>query len=57
LAITLEPTMQRLFTKTDLQQLYETDDHLWLEETIKLLKANRLDELDLEQLLDIHWLP
>ena len=44
--------MQRLVTKTDLQQLYETDDHLWLEETIKLLKANRVDELDVKNLIE-----
>lgn len=37
--------------KTDLQQLYETDDHLWLQETIQLLKENRLDELDVENLI------
>lgn len=43
--------MQPLSTKTDLKNLYETDDHLWLEETIKLLKANRLDELDVENLI------
>ena len=44
--------MQTLFTKADLQQLYETDDHLWLEEMIKLLRANRLDELDVENLIE-----
>lgn len=37
-------------TQTDFKQLYETDDHLWLEETIKLLKENRLEELDVENL-------
>jgi Domain of unknown function DUF29 len=44
--------MQSLFSKTNLQQIYETDEHLWLEETIKLLKANRLDELDVENLIE-----
>ena len=44
--------MQELFNKTDLQRLYEIDDHLWLEETIKLLKANRLNELDVENLIE-----
>ncbi|MGK7932643.1 MAG: DUF29 domain-containing protein [Microcystaceae cyanobacterium] len=39
-------------TKTNLKQLYETDDHRWLAETIKLLKANRLNELDVEHLID-----
>ena len=38
--------------KTDLKQLYETDDHLWLQETIKLLQTNRFDELDLENLIE-----
>ena len=37
--------------KIDLKQLYETDDHLWLQETIKLLQTNRLDELDIENLI------
>ncbi|PSF37436.1 DUF29 domain-containing protein [Aphanothece hegewaldii CCALA 016] len=41
-----------LYTKNDLKTLYEIDDHLWLEETIKLLKANRLDELDIENLIE-----
>ena len=36
---------------TNLQQIYETDDHLWLLETIKLLKQSRFDELDLENFL------
>jgi hypothetical protein len=39
-------------TQTHLKQLYETDDHLWLQETIKLLKANRLEELDVENLIE-----
>lgn len=38
--------------KTNLKQLYETDDHRWLAEMIELLKANRLDELDLENLIE-----
>jgi len=37
---------------TNLQQLYETDDYLWLLETIELLKQNRLDEVDLENLIE-----
>ncbi|MBD2141530.1 DUF29 domain-containing protein [Anabaena sp. FACHB-1250] len=37
---------------TNLQQLYETDDHLWLLETIQLLKQGRFDELDLENLIE-----
>ncbi|WP_041237685.1 DUF29 domain-containing protein [Gloeothece citriformis] len=44
--------MPKLPTRIDLKNLYETDDHLWLEETIKLLNANRLDELDVENLIE-----
>ncbi|WP_416233482.1 DUF29 domain-containing protein [Anabaena sp. UHCC 0451] len=35
-----------------LQQLYETDDHLWLLETIELLKQRRFDDLDLQNLIE-----
>ena len=41
-----------ILAKTDLKKLYEIDEHLWLEETIKVLKANRLDELDLDNLIE-----
>ncbi len=34
----------------DLKTLYEIDDSLWLEETIKLLKAKKFQALDLENL-------
>ncbi|MEH2193722.1 MAG: DUF29 domain-containing protein [Nostoc sp.] len=44
--------MQRVSPNFSLKQLYEIDDHLWLEETIKLLKANKLGELDLENLIE-----
>ena len=36
----------------NLKTLYEVDDSLWLEETIKLLKYQRFDELDLENLVE-----
>ncbi|MDJ0731798.1 MAG: DUF29 domain-containing protein [Crocosphaera sp.] len=39
-------------TKIQLKQLYETDDHLWLEGTIRLLKENCLEELDVENLIE-----
>jgi len=42
----------QIATKTDLQKLYEIDDHLWLESTIKLLKANRLELLDVKNLIE-----
>ena len=38
-------------TQSQLKILYEIDEHLWLEETIKLLKENRLHELDLDNLI------
>ncbi|ELR96366.1 DUF29 domain-containing protein [Gloeocapsa sp. PCC 73106] len=37
---------------TDLQSLYEIDSYQWLEETIKLLKSNSLDAIDLEHLIE-----
>jgi hypothetical protein len=44
--------MQRVSSNLSLKELYEIDDHLWLEETIKLLKANHLEKLDLENLIE-----
>jgi Domain of unknown function DUF29 len=41
-----------MLVKTDLKQLYEIDDHLWLEETVKLLKEKRFEELDLDNLIE-----
>jgi len=38
--------------KTDLQRLYEIDEHLWLQKNIQLLKTNRLEELDAENLIE-----
>ena len=38
--------------KTNLKELYDRDDNLWLEKTIALLKENRLNELDLENLIE-----
>lgn len=35
-----------------LKNLYETDEYLWLEETLKILKEKRLDDLDLENLIE-----
>ncbi|NEP55959.1 MAG: DUF29 domain-containing protein [Symploca sp. SIO2G7] len=39
-------------TKPTLKHLYETDEYLWLEATISLLKTNSLEELDLEHLIE-----
>ncbi|MFW9257289.1 DUF29 domain-containing protein [Nostoc sp. CALU 546] len=44
--------MQGVSSNLSLKEIYEIDDHLWLEETIKLLKANHLEELDLENLIE-----
>ena len=41
-----------VINQINLKELYEIDDNLWLEETIKLLKEKRLNELDLENLIE-----
>ena len=38
--------------KSKLTSLYEIDNEQWLEQTINLLKNNRLEELDLEHLIE-----
>ncbi len=38
--------------KTNLSQLYETDEYLWFEYTVKFLKESRFTELDLENLIE-----
>lgn len=37
---------------TNLKQLYETDENLWLEQTIELLKQKQFNQLDLENLIE-----
>jgi len=37
---------------TNLKKLYETDDSLWLEQTIELLKQKQFSQLDLENLIE-----
>jgi hypothetical protein len=39
-------------TQNQLKQLYEIDDYLWLEETIKILKTKDLQNLDIENLIE-----
>lgn len=39
-------------TKTNLNKIYQIDGYLWLEETIKILQKNRLEELDIENLIE-----
>ena len=38
--------------KINLKELYEIDDNLWLEKTVKLLKEKKFQELDLENLIE-----
>ncbi len=44
--------MMTVIDKTNLKELYEMDDYLWIQETVELLKQKRLDELDLENLIE-----
>ncbi len=37
---------------TNLKQLYETDENLWLEQTIELLKQKQFHQLDVENLIE-----
>ena len=38
--------------KTDLKEIYEVDYLQWLESTVELLKSDRFEELDLENLIE-----
>jgi len=42
----------QVLTNNNLRELYEIDDDLWLEETVKLLKEKRFQELDLDNLIE-----
>ena len=44
--------MMRVIEKINLKELYEIDDYLWIQETVKLLKETRFNELDLENLIE-----
>ncbi len=39
-------------SQSNLKELYEIDDYLWVEETIKRLKEKKFNELDLENLIE-----
>jgi hypothetical protein len=39
-------------TKINLQELYEIDDYLWIQENINLLKEKKFNELDLDNLIE-----
>ncbi len=39
-------------TLRHLQELYETDDYLWLQEIIKILVNRKLDNLDIDNLVE-----
>ena len=36
----------------NLKELYEIDDYLWIQETVKLLKEKQFNQLDLENLIE-----
>lgn len=38
--------------KASLKELYEIDEYLWIQETLKLLKEKQFDKVDLENLID-----
>lgn len=38
--------------KNDLKQLYEVDDYLQLEKTVKILRNKNFNELDVENLIE-----
>lgn len=42
----------KTLTQNELKKLYEIDEYLWLEETIKILKENRLHDLDVNNLIE-----
>jgi hypothetical protein len=42
----------KTLNQNNLKNLYGDDEHLWLEETIKLLRENCLDDLDIENLIE-----
>jgi hypothetical protein len=44
--------MSSTTTLLNLKELYEIDDHLWLKETIKVLKSGHLERLDIENLIE-----
>ncbi len=44
--------MHNITSTRDLKELYEIDENLWLETTIRLLKENDLGGLDLENLIE-----
>ena len=42
----------KALNQRDLKELYEIDDHLWLEKTIQLLQEKKFQELDIEHLIE-----
>ena len=38
--------------KINLKELYDLDDYLWIQETVKLLKEKQFNQLDLENLIE-----
>ncbi len=44
--------MVQLPSQSNLKELYEIDDYLWIEKTIKLLKEKKFNDLDIENLIE-----
>ncbi|MGI0479598.1 DUF29 domain-containing protein [Geminocystis sp. CENA526] len=42
----------KVIGKVNLKELYEIDDYLWIQETVKLLKEKKFNQLDLENLIE-----
>ena len=44
--------MVQISSLSNLKELYEVDDYLWIQKTIKLLKEKKFNELDTENLIE-----
>ena len=44
--------MVQIPSQSNLKKLYEIDDYLWIEKTIKLLQEKKFNELDIENLIE-----
>ncbi|WP_232826174.1 DUF29 domain-containing protein [Cyanothece sp. BG0011] len=44
--------MVQIPSQSNLRELHEVDDYLWIQKTIKLLKEKKFNELDIENLIE-----
>lgn len=44
--------MVQIPSQSNLKKIYEIDDYLWIEKTIKLLQEKKFNELDIENLIE-----